>query len=190
MPCRWVHMVTRNLAGTRASTQRLELTIWWYSCHLDPSTPQQTKYADSTKSLSVGGKHCRILKYLRVQFVPSCVQSVGFLVICLNFNEHQSVCLIGRITHLRLSLSPVRSLLSFLILCLQNKASNAFHACEGSTAAVVVEAVSADVLEVWEALLTLQRHPVVLKMSEEWHFVPVTFLHTLQPSYFLDECCC
>lgn len=38
----WVHMVPRNLAGTRASTPRLELTIWWYSCHLDPSTPQQT----------------------------------------------------------------------------------------------------------------------------------------------------
>lgn len=172
-------MVTRNLAGTRASTQRLELTIWWYPCHLDPSTPQQTH---------ICWQHKKPFSWWEtLQNSQISQSSVGFLVICLNFNEHQSVCLIGRITHLRLSLSPVRSLLSFLILCLQIKASNAFHACEGSTAAVVVEAVCADV---WEALLTLQRHPVVLKMSEEWHFVPVTFLHTLQPSYFLDECCC
>lgn len=99
MPCWWVHMVRRNLAGTRASTQRLELTIWWYSCHLDTSTSQQTH---------ICWQHKKPFSWWETLQNPQISQSsVGFLVICLNFNEHQSVCLIGRITHSRLSLSPV-----------------------------------------------------------------------------------
>lgn len=86
-PCRWVHMVTRNLAGTRASTRRLELAIWWYSCHLDPSTPQQTH---------ICWQHKKPFSWWEtLQNSQISQSSVGFLVIRLNFNEHQSVCLIN-----------------------------------------------------------------------------------------------
>lgn len=75
MPCRWVHMVTRNLAGTRASTRRLALAIWWYSCRLDPSTPQQTH---------ICWQHKKPFSWWEtLQNSQISQSSVGFLVICL-----------------------------------------------------------------------------------------------------------